>query len=113
MSRAGDVAVNIATVATGGSVVQGVMMLLRRRGELRQLDTQSDQLAVETAGQLVAMLRGELAEKKTEIRELRTDRDTWRAQAAELAEAVARLRAELAVKDAELARLAGGQRPGD
>jgi capsule polysaccharide export protein KpsE/RkpR len=113
VSSVSDVVVNIATVATGGTVVQGVVLLLRRRSELRQLDAQSDQVAVETAGQLVVMLRGELAEKKTELQDLRTDRDTWRSQVADLAGQVATLRAQVAVKEAEIARLAGGTRPGD
>ncbi|MEU1393661.1 MULTISPECIES: hypothetical protein [unclassified Nonomuraea] len=67
----GEVAV--AQVAAGGTIVQGVVALIRRRSELRQLDRSSDSVAVETADHVVNLLRTELDATKAENAALKTD----------------------------------------
>ncbi|MGK5550701.1 hypothetical protein ACSNOI_03725 [Actinomadura kijaniata] len=71
-----DIVVTLAQVAAGGGLVQAVVAVMRRRGELRQLDRQSESLAVDTADQLVLMLRRELRESREELDDLRRDRDS-------------------------------------
>ncbi|WP_067483026.1 hypothetical protein [Actinomadura hibisca] len=70
----GDALVAIAQIVAGGGLVQAVVAVLRRRGELRQLDRQSESLAVNTADQLLIMLRRELTESRQEVAGLRQDR---------------------------------------
>ncbi|WP_018656958.1 hypothetical protein [Actinomadura flavalba] len=69
-----DVIVSIAQIAAGGTIVQAVVAVLRRRSELRQLDRQSESLAVETADRLVGMLRAEMLAAHEQIAALRTER---------------------------------------
>ncbi|MFD9944546.1 hypothetical protein ACFWYW_48480 [Nonomuraea sp. NPDC059023] len=95
----------MAQVALGGGIVQAVMAITRRRQSLRQLDRETDSVAVETADKVVTMLRTELDTAKAEIAELRQERADQQRQIAQLAEQVSVLRAELAVAKAEISRL--------
>lgn len=107
-----DVIVSIAQVAAGGTIVQGVLAFFRRRTELRQLDTQSDSVIVGSAEHVVALLRTELDDAKTEIRQLKADHAVERAdmqrQISKLGEQVSTVRAQNAVMKAEIERLQGG-----
>ncbi|MFB4273021.1 hypothetical protein [Nonomuraea sp. GTA35] len=102
-----EVLVSIAQVAAGGGIVQAIMAITRRRRDLRQLDRQTDSVAVETADKVVNMLRTELDTAKAEIAELRQERADQQRQIQQLAEQVSVLRAELAVAKAEIFRLSG------
>lgn len=106
-----DVIVSVAQVAMGGTIVQGVVALIRRRSELRQLDRNTDSVVVETAEHLVGVLRAELDDAKTEIRQLKTDYAAERAdlqrQVTTLGERVSKLNADLVVAKAEIVRLGG------
>jgi peptidoglycan hydrolase CwlO-like protein len=103
----GDILVNIAQVAVGGSLVQGLVLLVRRRSELRQLDRQTDSVSVATADQVVVMLRTELADAKKEIKQLKDEREDQQRQIQALGERVSQIRADLVIAQAELARLRG------
>jgi chromosome segregation ATPase len=98
--NAGDVLVAIAQVAAGGTLAQGVMAFVRRRSELRQLDRETDSVAVDTADKLLTMLRTELESAKAESADLRR-------QVNLLGDEVARLRADLVVARAEINRIRG------
>ncbi|MBB2914847.1 putative RNase H-like nuclease (RuvC/YqgF family) [Streptosporangium becharense] len=102
------VLVAIAQVAVGGGIVQAVIAFTRRRAELRQLDRQSDSVAVEAASSVVGMLRTELDATKAENKELRSAVADQQRQIQALAEQVSTLRADLAVAKAEIVRLQGG-----
>lgn len=104
----GDVAVSVAQVAAGGTIVQAVMALTRRRSELRQLDRGSDSVAVETADHVVAMLRTELDLTKAENVELKTQMADQQRQILVLADQVSHLRADLAVAKTEIHRMQDG-----
>jgi non-homologous end joining protein Ku len=62
-----DVAVAVAQVAAGGGIVQAILALTRRRSELRRLDRDTDSVAVETADQVMGILRRELLAAKDEL----------------------------------------------
>lgn len=100
-----DVLVAVAQVAAGGTIVQGMMAFVRRRSELRQLDRQTDSVAVETADRVLVMLRTELEDAKADIVALEHERTDLRRQVNHLGEQIAGLRAELVVARAEIARL--------
>ena len=112
MIHASDIFVSIAQVAAGGGLVQGVMAFVRRRSELRQLDTSSDNVIVGTAEHVINLLRTELDDAKTEIKQLKTDHTAERAdmqrQIARLGEDVSKVRAENVVMRAEIERLREG-----
>lgn len=114
-----DVIVSVAQVAAGGTIVQALVAFMRRRSELRQLDSQSRQLdsqsdnvVVGTAEHLVMLLRTELDDAKQEIKQLKADHAAERAdmqrQVRNLGEQVSKLGAENAVMKAEIGRLQGG-----
>lgn len=107
-----DVLVSIAQVAAGGGLVQGALAFFRRRTELRQLDTQSDNVIVGTAEHLVTLLRDELSEAKKEIRQLKTDHAAERAdmqrQITRLGEQVSKVSSDLVVARAEIHRIQEG-----
>lgn len=104
-----DVIVSIAQVAAGGTIVQGVLAFFRRRSELRQLDTASDNVIVGTAEHVITLLRTELDDAKDEIKQLKKDQQIERAdfqrQITRLGEDVSKVRAENAVMKAEIERL--------
>jgi chromosome segregation ATPase len=104
-----DVIVSIAQVAAGGTIVQGLLAFFRRRSELRQLDTNSDNVIVGTAEHVITMLRTELDDAKDEIKQLKTDHAAERAdmqrQLSRLGEDISRVRAENVVMKAEIERL--------
>lgn len=122
-----EIAVAVAQVAAGGGIVQAVLALTRRRSELRKLDRDADAVHVETADQLLGMLRAELNDAKVELREARSaiaqlktehaqeiarlqrehnaERIDQQRQIETLASTVSDLRAELAVARSEIARL--------
>lgn len=104
-----DVIVSIAQVAAGGTIVQGLLAFFRRRTELRQLDTQSDNVIVGTAEHVITLLRTELDDAKDEIKQLKTDHAAERAdmqrQLTRLGEDISRVRAENVVMKAEIERL--------
>lgn len=101
----GEVAVAVAQVAAGGTIVQGIVALVRRRSELRQLDRSSDSVAVETADHVVNLLRTELDGTKAENAELKQAQADQQRQIQALAEQVSTLRVELAIAKAEISRL--------
>lgn len=107
-----DVIVSVFQVALGGTIVQGVLAFFRRRSELRQLDTASDNVIVGTAEHVVTLLRTELDDAKAEIKQLKKDRADEHAdfqrQITRLGEEVSKVRAENAVMRAEIGRLQGG-----
>lgn len=111
--KGSDVVVAIAQVAAGGTIVQGVMALLRRRSELRQLDSQTDSVAIETANHVMGMLRKELDDAKAELAQLKRDHEAERQdlqrQIQKLGTRVSGLSAELAVERAEISRLRSAQ----
>lgn len=111
MSNATQIVTAIAQVAAGGTIVQGVMALVRRRGELRQLDNQTDSVAVGTAEHVVKMVREELDKTKKELEKKEEDgareRRLFERQIAILSNEVADLRTDNAMMKAELARLRG------
>jgi predicted RNase H-like nuclease (RuvC/YqgF family) len=100
-----EVLVAVAQVAAGGTIVQGVMFMVRRRSELRQLDRTSDSVAVETADHVVNLLRTELDNTKAENKELKDQFADQQRQIQALAEQVSTLRVELAIARAEISRL--------
>ncbi|MFI6819279.1 hypothetical protein ACIBG7_43310 [Nonomuraea sp. NPDC050328] len=101
-----EILVSIAQVAAGGGIVQAIMAFSRRR-QLRQLDRQTDSVAVETADKVVLMLRTELDTTKAENADLKQTQADQQRQIQALAEQVSVLRAELAVARTEIARLSG------
>lgn len=111
MSGMSSIVISVAQIAAGGTVVQGVMAFIRRRSELRQLDSQSENVMIGTAEHLVIMLRTELTTTKADMEKERADyraerEDTTR-QIERLGQDVSQLRAENVVMRAELARLKG------
>jgi chromosome segregation ATPase len=108
-----DVIVSIAQVAAGGTIVQGVLAFFRRRSELRQLDTASDNVIVGTAEHVITLLRTELDDAKAEIKQLKDDYAAERAdlqrQITRLGERVSRVTSELVVARAEIDRLQEGK----
>lgn len=107
MSSGTDVVVSIAQVAAGGTIVQAMVALFRRRSELRQLDRQTESVAVDTADQVVTMLRTELVDAKAEIARLKHERDEMERHADALGRQVRTARDELAAVQADLSRLRG------
>lgn len=107
-----DVIVSIAQVAAGGTIVQGLLAFFRRRTELRQLDTQSDNVIVGTAEHLVTLLSTELDDTKAEMAQLKKEHAAERAdmqrQITRLGEQVSKVTAELVVARAEIHRLQEG-----
>ncbi|MFG2003174.1 hypothetical protein ACGFNU_28840 [Spirillospora sp. NPDC048911] len=99
-----DVIVSIAQVAAGGTIVQAMVAVFRRRSELRQLDRQSESVAVDTADQVVTMLRRELVESKQEVTDLKQDRADLQRQIGTLSEHVSKVSADLAMARADLDR---------
>ncbi|MDH2429306.1 hypothetical protein [Sphaerisporangium sp. TRM90804] len=104
----GQILLSIAQVAVGGGIVQAILAFTRRRSELRQLDRGSDSVAVETADQVVVMMRTEMQETKAENKELKADLADQQRQIEALAAEVSSLRAELAIARAEIHRLQDG-----
>jgi FtsZ-binding cell division protein ZapB len=102
MSTGSDIVVSIAQVAAGGTIVQAMVALFRRRGELRQLDRQTESVAIETADHVVTMLRTELDGAKEDNGRLRLERASLQRQVEALTEDVSRIRAELTTTRAEL-----------
>ena len=107
-----DVIVSIAQVAAGGTIVQAIVAMMRRRSELRQLDRSTDGVVVETAEHLVTMLREDLVGARAEIAQMKKDSASREAdmqrQITRLGEDLSRVRAELVVAKAEIGRLQGG-----
>jgi chromosome segregation ATPase len=107
-----DVIVSIAQVAAGGTIVQALLAFFRRRTELRQLDTQSDNVIVGTAEHVITLLRTELDDAKAEIKQLKKDhaaeRTDMQRQLTRLGEDISRVRAENVVMRAEIERLQEG-----
>jgi predicted RNase H-like nuclease (RuvC/YqgF family) len=101
----GDVAVSVAQVAAGGTIVQAVVALTKRRSELKQLDRGSDSVAVETADHVVGLVREELDTAKAENRELKKELADQQRQIQALAEQVSTLRTDLAIAKSEIHRL--------
>lgn len=110
--KASDVIVSVAQVAAGGTIVQALVALLRRRSELRQLDRSTDGVVVETAESVVAMLHEELKANRVEMAQMKADhkaeREDMQRQITQLSEELSRVRAELAYAKAEIGRLQGG-----
>lgn len=113
----------VAAVFAGGGSVQGLIFLLRRRGELRQLDTGSDATALNAANAYIVTLqagdktlREELDAAKAELRSADRRADIERESSAqalenatrEISRAVAelsRVKADLIVAQSQVAEL--------
>jgi FtsZ-binding cell division protein ZapB len=102
MSTGSDIVVSIAQVAAGGTIVQAMVALFRRRGELRRLDRQTDSVAVETADHVVSMLRTELDELQEENGRLKLEGAGSQRRIEALTEEIFKIRAELTTTRAEL-----------
>lgn len=104
-----DVAVSVAQVAAGGGIVQAILAFTRRRSELKQLDRDSDSVAVETADHVIKLLREELDDAKKEIVEIKhgceEERRDLQGQIRVLGDRIAGLSADLTVARAEINRL--------
>ncbi|MFB9880843.1 hypothetical protein ACFFMN_23075 [Planobispora siamensis] len=104
-----EILIAIAQVAVGGGIVQGALAWSRRRSELRQLDRQTDSVAVGAADTVVTMLRTELQDAKVAAEETSkrnaAEQADLRRQIQHLGEEVSRLRADLVIARAEIARL--------
>lgn len=113
MSSGTSVLVSIAQVAAGGTIVQGLLALARRRSELKNLDKQTDSVAVATANSMIITLREELTrrEQAADAAEKRrdTEREETRRQIAALRDEVETLRGQLVAAQAELYRLQHGR----
>lgn len=109
-----DIAVSVAQVAAGGGIVQAILAFTKRRSELRQLDRDSDSVAVETADHVIQMLRTELDDAKEEIVEIKKgceeERRDLQGQIRVLGDRVASLSADLTIARAEIGRLQFGQK---
>jgi dTDP-4-dehydrorhamnose reductase len=107
-----DIVVSIAQVAAGGTIVQALVALFRRRSELRQLDRSTDGVEVETAKSVVTMVREDLVQNRAEMAQMKKDHAAREAdmqrQIIQLSEELSRVRAELAIAKAEIGRLQGG-----
>jgi len=110
--RTSDVIVSIAQVAAGGTIVQGILAVFRRRSELRQLDTATDDVIVGTAEHVVMLLRAELDDAKDEIKQLKkahtAERADMQRQVTRLGEQVSKVTADLVIARAEIHRLQEG-----
>jgi regulator of replication initiation timing len=102
MTTGTDIVVSIAQVAAGGTIVQAMVAIFRRRGELRQLDRQTESVAIDTADQVVTMLRTELIDAREENGRLKLERAGLQRRIEVLTEEVSNTRAELATTRAEL-----------
>lgn len=109
MSSSTQIITSIAQVAAGGTIVQAIMAVVRRRGELRQLDNQNDSVAVGTAEHVVNLVRSEMDKAKKELsekeRQWEREKLTFQRQIELLSSEVAQLRTDNSVMKAELARL--------
>jgi predicted RNase H-like nuclease (RuvC/YqgF family) len=99
-----EILISIAQVAAGGGVVQAIMAWSRRR-QLRQMDRETDSVAVRTANEVVGTLRTELADAKAENAVLKQTLADQQRQIQGLAEQVSTLRVDLAIARAEISRL--------
>lgn len=115
----------IAAVFLGGGAVQLIIALLRRRSELRELDTKADATLLASAQELITALQGDLEVQRRIVAELRKEVDQlrWRLgethrehtrvlererlNGARLENDLARVRSDLAVAQAQIARIAG------
>jgi galactose-1-phosphate uridylyltransferase len=113
--------VSIAQVAAGGTIVQALLAVTRRRN-LRELDSNST--AGDAVDQVVGMLRTELRDAKAEITDLHkqaaaervshaVERDDAQHQRVWLEEQISRLSAELVIAKAENIRLQNRTGGGD
>lgn len=113
MSGTADVLVSIAQVAAGGTIVQALVAFMRRRGELKALDRSSDSVAVDTADQVIIMLRTELRDAKTEMKQLKEEYSAeirrLTGELDTLRERVGAVNADLAAARAEMIRLKAQQ----
>lgn len=109
-------------IIIGGGLVQLIIYLLRRRGEVRQLDAanaktdvDAQAVVVTSAAQSLALASQMRDEAHAQLAALREELDDRTAQAAALAQQVARLRvrltkaeADVLILQAEVARLNQG-----
>jgi len=96
-------------IIIGGGLVQFVIFLLRRRGEIRQLDAavaktdvDAGQVVVASAAQSLALAGKMRDEAHSQVAALREELDERTAQAAALAHQVGRLRVRLTRAEANV-----------
>ncbi|MCO6009755.1 hypothetical protein NE236_32770 [Actinoallomurus purpureus] len=102
MTTGSDIVVSVAQFAAGGTIVQAMVAIFRRRGELRQLDRQIESVAIDTADQVVMMLHAELVDSKEEAGRLKLERAGLERQIEALTAQMSSTRTELTTTRAEL-----------
>jgi len=104
-----EAVVRVAEIALGGSIVQAIVAFLRRRGEARQLDRETDSIAVDTAEKTVLLVRSQLEQATNRVNELEDELEDRTREITRLAGQVVKLRAEVAVLRAEQATASGSR----
>jgi len=74
------VALQIVAVLVGGAGVQLIIFLLRRRAEIRALDTTADSSVLGSANQLIDQLQEEVTDLRAEVRQQKDEFAAYRAQ---------------------------------
>lgn len=102
-----DAVVRVAEIALGGSIVQAIVAFLRRSGEARQLDRETDSIAVDTAEKTILLVRSQLEQETNHVTELEGELSDRIREVRRLADQIVKLRAELSVLRAERATSSG------
>lgn len=66
-------ALQVAAVFLGGSSVQLIVFLVRRRAEIRELDTKADAVALEASNNPITRLQLDAEQLRQQIQGMRTD----------------------------------------
>lgn len=96
---------DVAKVAVGGSLAQAVVTLLRRRSEVRQLDRETDSVAVETMESVIVRLHSELDHTKADFVQVNEECCRKDAQVRRLSDRVVKAETENSTLRAEVAML--------
>ncbi|MGH8906097.1 MAG: hypothetical protein ACRD0K_06205 [Egibacteraceae bacterium] len=103
ISELSDFLSRVAPVFIGGGAVQAVLALSKRRGESRQLDRQTDSVAVESTERAIRVVNQQLDRAMQQIEERDTDLAERAQQVKRLADQKARLRTQVLNLQADLA----------
>jgi SMC interacting uncharacterized protein involved in chromosome segregation len=102
MSALPQIVTSIASVTIGGSIVQALLAVSRRRSDMRKVDTGSDSIAIHNANDVVVMMRQEMERKEMEasnrIKQLESEKVGHEREITRLANQVSELKADLAVE---------------
>jgi len=96
---------DVAKVAVGGSLAQAIVTLLRRRSEVRQLDRETDSVAVETMEAVIVRLRSELEQVEGSLAEVQDECRRKDAQVRRLSDRVVKAETENSTLRAEVVML--------